>query len=243
MHRKRPRAERLVPLAAAALGLLSGCVRIAEPPDEPIAFYVSSRRDVLRLRRVVFVELAAEGDCPARIAWDTTEALAYAIQAKRFFHVDIVRRTDPVCRDLPLDRIGALDVHELPRIGKALSCQAVLFGRVRHFQPHPRMQMALNLKLVDLRDGKLVWGVDQAWDTADGNVENRIRKYFRREVRGGYEPLGYELVLNSPSAFERFVAYEAANTLPPRRLPPKPAARATAAASRPAGPDRQKSGK
>jgi hypothetical protein len=218
----RPRVEALL-AAAAGLCLLTGCRAVVEEPDEPIGFHLSSRRDVLRLRRVVFVELRPEGDCPSAICRDTTEALAHAVLDKRLFHVDIIREGDPMCRDLPLDRLGALEVQELAAIRKALNCHAVLFGRITHFQPHPRMKMGLHLKLLELRDGRLVWGIDHVWDTAERNVENRICRYFRREIRSGYEPLGPELVLKSPRAFERFVAYEVANTLPPRHLPPQPA--------------------
>ena len=59
--------------------------------------------------------------------------------------------------------------------------------------------------------------MDHVWDTADRNVETRARQYFPKHVRSGYDPMGYELVLKSPRAFQRCVAHEVAETLPPRR--------------------------
>jgi hypothetical protein len=224
VNRPRPQTARLL-AAAACLGLLPGCWRVAgQRPEEQIGFYLSSREDVLYLRRVVFVELTADGDCPSSIARDTTEAIRDAVLSKKLFHLDVVRRSDPMCRDLPLDRIGALKIEELPQIRDSLDCQAVLFGRITHFQAHPRMKMGLHLKLIELRDGKLVWGIDHVWDTADRGLEDRIRRYYHRELRSGYDPLGYDLVLTSPQAFEKFIGYEVANTLTPPEPPAPPAA-------------------
>ena len=221
------RAERL--LLAAMAWIVSGC--FVEPPreEEPIGFVLSSQRDVFRLRRVVFVELGADGGCEPGVAWDTTKALSSAIQGRRLFHVDLVRRTNPMCRDLALDQMGGMALDDLSRMRQALRCDAVLLGRVSHFQPFPRMQLGLVLKLMDLRDGKLLWGVEHVWDTTDRQVENRIRAYFRRYVRSGYEPMDHELVLKSPRAFERYIAHEVSRTLPSR---PDPKA---TAATHPAG--------
>jgi hypothetical protein len=188
-----------------------------------VGFFLSSRRDVLRTRRVVFVELMPEGTCPPQIARDATDALLHAVQRKRLFHVDVIRRTEPMCRDLPLDRLEALTIEHLAEMRESLGCDAVLFGRAGRFQPYPRMQLGLYVKLINLRDGKLVWGIDEFWDTTALKTQRRIQRYFRREVRDGYEPLGWELILQSPRAFQQFVAYEAAGTLPDRRPGPAPA--------------------
>lgn len=215
--RIRPRAERL--LLAAAACLTSGCLVQPTPPDEQIGFVLKSPRDVMRLRRVVFIELDAAGGCEADVACGLTRALSSAIQAKGLFHVDVVRRTDPMCRGLSLENMGALRLDEIAQLRDAVQCDAVLLGRVSHFQPFPRMQLGLVLKLMDLKDGELVWGVEQIWDTTSRGTERRIRRYFRSQVRSGYDPLGHELVLKSPRAFERFIAHEVADTLPRRGAP------------------------
>ena len=213
-HLTLRRAERLLLVALA--GGAAGCFVEPAGNDEAIGFVLSSPREVFRLRRVVFVELGADGVCEPGMAWDTTQALSSGIQGRRLFHVDGVRRSDPVCRDLVLDQMGAMTLDDLSRMRKALRCDAVLLGRISHFQPFPRMQLGLVLKLMDLRDGKLLWGVEHVWDTTDRQVENRIRTYFRKYVRSGYEPMDHELVLKSPRAFERFIAHEVSSTLPSR---------------------------
>ncbi|MGB2821964.1 MAG: hypothetical protein WBF17_13355 [Phycisphaerae bacterium] len=213
--RKGRTAGRLV-LAAACL--VSGCRHSFEEPSPPIG-YIGSWEGITRLRRVVVVELGASDECEPGVARDMTRSLASALQARRLFHVDLVHRTDPVCRDLSINQMGALSLDEIARMRDALQCDAVLIGRISHFQPFPRMQLGLVVKLMDVRDGELLWGIEHVWDTTDRETERRIQRYFHREVRSGYDPLGYELVLKSPRAFERFIAHEVANSLRSRELP------------------------
>jgi hypothetical protein len=231
------RTARLAVVVLAA-GMLAGCYRPVEEPVESVNFFLRSPRDVRRVGRVVFVELAPEPTCPPEVAAEMTLAVYKAIQRKSLFHVDLVRRSDPVCQELPIDRVEAFTVDELAKIREKLQCGAVLFGRVSHFKPFPAMQVGLYLKLMDLRGARALWAVDHVWDTTGEGAERRIRRYFDREIRSGYEPLGWELVLKSPRAFERFVAYEVAETLPPRyaQAAPAPARRAGRAGPGTGGP-------
>ena len=75
------------------------------------------------------------------------------------------------------------------------------------------MAMGLQLKLIDLRDGQVVWAVEQIWDTADKATEERIKKYFEKQLRPGFSPLGEQLAVLSSINFIRFVTYDAAETL------------------------------
>ena len=78
------------------------------------------------------------------------------------------------------------------------------------------MAMGLNLKLIDLRDGQVVWAIEQVWDTADKTTEQRIKKYFDRQLRPGFSPLDEQLAIMSSINFLRFVTYDATETLKPR---------------------------
>jgi len=189
---------------------LGGC---GERPAPKIASYLSSPAHLLKFRRVAFVQLRDEAAHPT-IARDMTEALFRALQERRLFHVEVVRRTDPACSLLP-DRLeGRYTLAELAQIRKALRCDAVLFGTVNTFQPYPRMQIGLYLRLLDLKHGRLVWSVDHIWDTRDESTERRVQVYFQEQMRQGYDPVDWHFVTMSPSAFGKFVAYEIADTLP-----------------------------
>lgn len=214
----RPRASRALHVCLLSAVLLSGCAAPC-PPEDPIGYALPSAHEVRRLGRVVFVELVGDAEVTPRTARQTTEALAHALQARQLFHVDVVDLHDPLCRDLPLARPDALTLAELSMIRRALGCDAVLFGRLYDVDTFPHMRMGLYLRLIDLKDGRLVWGVDHVWDSADRALARRVRRYFACEVRDGFDPAGHEIVFTSPRAFRRFVAYETAATLPSRRPP------------------------
>ncbi len=194
--------------------LMVGC---AEPPAQKalIGYYLRSDKSVLTLNRLVFVALDGRR-CPPRIADNMTSALLGAIQDRRLFHIDVIQPTDPVCRDLPFDSTQAYSLEQFMKIREELQCDAVLFGSVTHFQTYPRMQIGIYVRLLDLKDGKLLWAVDHIWDTTDAQTEQRIKRFFADEMRSGYDPLQWRLAMMSPKAFQKFVAYEATETLPVR---------------------------
>jgi len=75
------------------------------------------------------------------------------------------------------------------------------------------MIIGLRLRLIDLRDGQLLWALEQIWDSADKTTEYRIRDYFRSQKRSGYAPLKEQLAVVSSLEFIKFVSFEVAETL------------------------------
>jgi hypothetical protein len=193
---------------AIALWLVSasathlGCAPQAAPAD--IGHHIGSPQSLLRLNRVALVELEVDDDY-AQIGRDMTEALFQAVQQKRLFHLRVVDKDDPLYKDLPLPFRQPCALQELAAVRKSLGCNAVLFGSITHFRPYPGM-----------RRGKLLWAVDHTWDTSEKRTELRIRDFFTDQARSGYDPIHWRIGLLSPRAFEKFVAYEAAGTLPGR---------------------------
>jgi len=163
----------------------------------------------------VFIELADRSGHP-QFAQTMTEAVCRAVREKKLFHVDVLRQSEPVCRLLPLEKRDAYSFRELMEMRQRLNCDAVLFGCVDSFQPYPHMQTGVYLRLLDLSRGELVWGVDHVWDTGRRGTERRIRDFYYASAPSGQEPAQWHLVLMSPRAFGRFVAFEIAQTLPQR---------------------------
>jgi hypothetical protein len=213
-----------ITLAAAALAglcLALGCRGPCAKGRPRVNYYLSSRQELQRVPRVVFVELYEDQGYP-KVARDMTDALFKAVQARNLFHLDLVSAADPACRDLPLDGSDGLTMEQLAQIRQALHCDAVLTGKMSHFRPHPRMQIALYLRLLNLRDGKLIWGVGDTWDSTDLQTEGRIREYYDQQVGTGYDPAQWRLVRMSPLMFEKFVAQEVACTLDAPAPPAEP---------------------
>jgi hypothetical protein len=205
--------------------LLSACQfqRVSAPlPDY---YYLNQDKDLSTVGRTALVELDNKSSYP-QISTDVTEVLFQALQKKQPFGLAVVRRNNPAWRSLQLDlnsgyqtQNSALAVpptytlDQLIAIRKTLKCDAVLIGTISQFKPYPHMTIGLRLKLVDLRDGQLLWALEQIWDNSDKTTEYRIKDYFQYQKRSGFAPLREQLVTISPLEFIKFVAYEVAETI------------------------------
>lgn len=206
------RSKAVLFLTALVSTVLNGCGPEATEPAS-IGHYLHSPESVSRLGRVVFVELGdRSGD--ERFAKTMTDAISRSIRHKKLFHVDVLRRSEPVCRILPVDKQEALTYEELMDLRRRLNCDALLFGWVDKYSPYPHMEAGIYLRLMDLDCGQLVWGVDHVWDTGEKNVERRIRDFHHATAAGGQEPAEWRMGVMSPRTFGRFVAFEIGQTLP-----------------------------
>ncbi len=195
--------------------LVGGCVHVGpnKPPSPRIACHLAAKDQLRDLRRVVFVELAAE-HCPQTVAEDLTRALHKAVQDRKLFHIRLLRRDDQVVKDLRLDTPRRYTMDELKTIRRALDCDAILIGKATSFEPYPRTQVNLYLALVDVRKGVVVWGVDHIWDTTDKDVVRRVKWFTASRLRSQYDQdVSEDIALSSPRAFAKFVAYETSLTL------------------------------
>jgi len=176
------------------------------------SYYLNPHRDLHSLGRVALVELDNNSGYP-KISTDFTEALFVALQKKQLFGLSAVHQDDPAWRGLQenLDSLQALK--QLLAMRDTLKCNGLLVGTVTEYQPYPRMVVGLRLKLLDLTDGQLLWGLEQVWDSADASIGHRIRQYSKEELRVGSASLQDEMVVISSLKFGKFIAYEVAETL------------------------------
>jgi hypothetical protein len=178
------------------------------------AYYLNNYEALRDLGQVALVELDNTSTYP-EISRDVTKALFLALQKKQVFSVTMVGRDDPAWRALQENLNSHQAMQALPAIRENFKVDGLLVGAVTEYRPYPRLAIGLRLKLLDLTDGQLLWGVDQVWDSTDRSVQKRIRAYFRKELRSasGTSPLSQELVVISPLEFVKFAAHEVAQTL------------------------------
>ena len=207
------------PLSSAiilAVVVLAGC---GGEPANRLGYYTAPRRDLVRVHRVAMLPLANESDHPGTEA-GLSEELFRAVQGCQLFHVRPMDSEAPAAETLPAVGTRPLTLADLQRLRQALGTDAVLAGAVTRWQPYPRMQTGLYLRLVDLRSGEVLWAVDHVWDATDEHTQARLRRFFARRMGAGTDPFGWELGTVSPRAFQKFIAHEVVETLPSRR--PKP---------------------
>ena len=196
--------------------LLSGCGFYT--PYKPTAnyYYLNPDKNLSAIGRTTLVELANDSAFP-QISADATEAFYQALQKKQLFGLTVIRQSDPAWRKLQLDMNSAYTLEQLSAMRKTLNCDAVLIGTVTGFEPFPHLTVGLRLKLIDLTDGQLLWALEQIWDTTDKRTEDRIKNYYSRHILPSSATLQEKLGTVSSLRFVKFVAYETAGTLQPKR--------------------------
>lgn len=205
--------------------VLAGCAVSDRSNSTADYYYLNPQKNPAHLGRVAIVELKNKSTYP-RACLDVTEELFRALQKKQLFSLSIVHRTDPAWKSLQENwfpgaprQAGAFDEplakspQEFSGLIKKLKCNAVLVGTLTQYRPYPHLVLGLRLKLIDLRDGRLVWALEQVWDADDKTTERRIKEYYAETIHSGIGSLDKQLITVSSLEFIKFAAYEVANTL------------------------------
>jgi hypothetical protein len=102
------------------------------------------------------------------------------------------------------------------RIREETGCEAVLFSRLTQFRAYQPVAIGWSLKLVTLEDTKIVWAVDEVFDSSEPAVVNAARRYYLAHQRDD-SPLGdSRLIVTTPGRFARYAAYATFASLEPR---------------------------
>lgn len=189
-----------------------GCYRHTSTAS-PIFGHVESA-NLQNVRTLCLVELHNNTAYP-QISSDVTESLYQALQKKQISGMSMLRQNDVTWRNLQIRTDSAFTLEQLLETRKMLGVDAVIIGTITSFSPYPHMAMGIQLKLIDLRDGRIICSIEQIWDTADKTTEKRIKKYFEQQLRQGFAPLNEQLATLSTINFVRFVTYDVAETLKP----------------------------
>ncbi len=174
--------------------------------------YSHVSKNLSTIRTACLVELHNNTTYP-QISGDVTESLYQTLQKKQLFGLSLLRQSETAWRSLEIQPDSAYSLEQLLAARKMLGVDAVLVGTVTNYTPYPHMAMGLQMKLIDLRDGQVVWAVEQFWDTADKPTQERIKKYFEKQLRSGYSTLGDQLATLSSINFIMFVIYDATEVL------------------------------
>ncbi len=199
-------------LLSALLLLACGCESDQESRLPTASYYLTPHKDLRRIGRVALVELANMSE-DSQIATAVTDALFLEVQKKQIFGVMAIHRSDPAWQDLQENIDSPQTLRQLVATREALKCNGLLVGTLTRYRPYPHMVIGLRLKLLDLTDGQLLWGMEEVWDSSDRSIQKRIKNYLKEDRKAGHSPLREELVVVSPLNFCKFVTYEVASTL------------------------------
>lgn len=205
--------KKAITVAAALLALMTvSCMR--RPMTYTIEsghFYIDPAANVKTIGKVVILEFENRSTNPD-ICAGVTEAVGEALQKKHIFAVRTMHPSDDKWLALGLENVASFDADRLAQLEEQLDADAVIFGSVTQYYPYPHLLMGMNLKMIDLRKGKLLWAMEQVWDSSDKSLELRMKRYSKDCMREGYQPLDWQLFITSPLAFNKFIAAEIAQT-------------------------------
>jgi len=194
--------------------LTLSCEIYRDNPQPANFYYLNPEKDLSEIGRVVIVELNNSSSYP-QVSGDVTEALFQALQKKHIFGLTILRQNDSLWRSLQMDLKAPHTFKKLSNIQKQLGCNTIITGTVTGYRPYPHTSVSLHLKLIDLTDASLIWGLEQIWDSADKATEARIQQYCMDRGQIGPESMREQLTTISSLRFIRFVVYEVAESLRP----------------------------
>jgi hypothetical protein len=192
------------------LCVLAGCQRGSSYTPMAGSYYLNPTADLSSLGRVALVELDNGSSYP-EIAKNATDAIYVGLQKKQHFGLTSIAQDEEIWRSLQSDSDSSYMPEQLLEMRNVLKCDAVLTGAVTQYEPYPHMSIGMRMRLIDLRNGALLWAVEQVWDSADKGVSQRIKQYLKSQKDSGSG--SEELVAMSSLKFLKFVGYEIAETL------------------------------
>lgn len=202
-------------LLLSLLIILPGCIHPVTNESAPNSFYLNPDKNLNQIGRVALVDLT-NNSVVHQISPNVTESLYQELQKQQIFGLTRIRRDNAAWRSLQVDTEMNYTFEQLAQMRKILNCDAVLTGVITGYEPYPHMTIGLRLQMIDLSDGRLIWALEQVWDTTDKTTRHRIEEYYTpKQVILNDENLSGRLGLVSALKFFKFVAHEITQTLKP----------------------------
>jgi hypothetical protein len=189
----------------------SGCTFSKPIIPESGHFYIDKSANFKQLGKVVIFELQGHEKHP-NLSRELSDSLADSLGKKHMFSLNVLHRSDAGCKSLDLQDRTTYSIDELSNFRKELKADAIIFGTITQYHPYPHFLIGVNLKMYNLKNGNLIWAMEQVWDTMDKRLERRMERYYKVYMRSGYQPMDYRVMLNSPRAFNKFVVHEISET-------------------------------
>ena len=165
----------------SATVFLPGCMIIRTSAPQSSHYYVNPYADFQGIGRVVVFEFENLSNS-AGLGKVLTETLTENIRKRQLFGVSSLLCSDPAWLSLDLNDSSSYSLEKLASIQAQLNADAILFGSITQHYPYPQMLTGMHLKMIDLRDGRLLWAIEQVWDSTDKSVEERMKFFFERQM-------------------------------------------------------------
>lgn len=210
-------AKLLPALAAIVLSALSGCATVHRVNSEFDTTIGKKRKSTNiyqegelspRLTRVALLPLF-KGDYDHMDLSLIEENLRLELTKLNLFEVVNVA-PDTMNELFSQERFSSIEVLPTQLIEKLYSRYAVdglLLVDLSYFKAYQPVGIGMRAKLVNCDTGKLVWAVDEVFDSSNPAVSNAARKFYKTESIISYPLHETQSALHSPNRFSKYVAH------------------------------------
>ena len=100
------------------------------------------------------------------------------------------------------------------RLRSEYGVEGVLFIDITHYFPYSPVSIGIRVKLVDATTGKICWAFDHLFDSSNPTTSADAQAFYLKNSKDPQPlPLDGSPILQSPTRFSRYVAYEVFRSL------------------------------
>lgn len=202
---------------AFSIFALCGCAALKKPasvvltgPSQSVSnVFVSPSIRSGAVKRAVMIDFANRTHTMG-INDSVTESLAQKLIEASYFQV--VRQ--PLTKEIEESYSKArFKKSLLERIQKETNADAVIMGEVTAFHAYRPIRLGIRLKMLDLKEGKVLWAVDELFDAGFKNISHFAQKYYASTQNTESPLTTWESILISPALFTGFMCHEIVRTI------------------------------
>jgi len=107
------------------------------------------------------------------------------------------------------------------RLRSEYGVEGVMFIDITHYFPYGPISIGIRVKLVDATTGKIRWAFDHLFDSSNPTTSAEAQQFYLKNSHDNYPlPLDGSPILQSPTRFSKYVAYEVFRSL--KNIPENP---------------------
>lgn len=186
---------------------LSSCIKRPDKGKEAQEFSQFSGNGIDTVRRIVIMPIYRDSRVSEKALVFQDKLIRSLAELNRFEVLTAtIAERDELYADDPL-RANRLSETSLRKTREMFGADAVVIGRINHWNSYDPVAIGATLSMVDCRDGKAVWSASGMWDAASRSIQDDLkawhydRRGYTNEVVGGWR-----IALSSPSYFSRYVS-------------------------------------
>jgi len=185
------------------------------PPFEPTNYYVAGNlpEDVQRVLMLPIYH-TFEGD----FLNEMDKVFYSELTKSMLFEVVTIDREElqRIFGKSQYESAGILPTKFFEELAQRYAVQAILFTDIPSYKGFKPISVGVRSKMVNVYTGDILWAFDTVFDAGNLQVAVDAKRFNSKNSTNTFPLDTYDIVLQSPSRFSKYVAYKVYTTLPKR---------------------------